>query len=109
MISKPFGPTGRGVPQVGQGSWNVPESGEAAEEAKRALRRGVELGMVHIDTAEMYGDGAAERLAGEAIADLPREQLFIVSKVLPLNASYKGTIAACDASLARMGLTYFDC
>ena len=109
MIVRPFGPLDREVPIVGQGTWNVPLRGERADEAKRALRRGVELGMVHIDTAEMYGDGGAERLAGEAIRGLPREQLFIVSKVLPSNASYDGTIRACEASLERIGTSYLDC
>jgi diketogulonate reductase-like aldo/keto reductase len=108
MISRPFGLTGRDVPVIGQGTWNTPTRGESAEEAKRALRRGVELGMVHIDTAEMYGDGASERLIGEAIRGLPREQLFLVSKVLPSNASYEGTIRACEASLKRMRVDYLD-
>ncbi|HEX3468825.1 MAG TPA: aldo/keto reductase [Candidatus Elarobacter sp.] len=109
MIARRFGPLDRTVPVVGQGSWNVPVRGERAEEAKRALRRGVELGMVHIDTAEMYGDGGAERVIGDAIRGLPREQLFIVSKVLPSNASYDGTIRACEASLKRLGTSYLDC
>ena len=109
MISRPFGPTGTDVPIIGQGTWNTPTRGAAAEEAKRALRRGVELGVVHIDTAEMYGDGASERLIGEAIRGLPREQLFLVSKVLPSNATYDGTIAACERSMKRMGVDYLDC
>ncbi len=109
MIARPFGPLDRSVPIVGQGTWNVPLRGERADEAKRALRRGVELGMVHIDTAEMYGDGGAERLVGEAIRGLPREQLFIVSKVLPSNATFEGTLRACDASLKRLGTSYLDC
>lgn len=109
MIARPFGPTGRNVPIIGQGTWNTPLRGERAEEAKRALRRGVELGMVHIDTAEMYGDGGSERLIGEAIRGLPREQLFIVSKVMPQNATYDGTIRACEAGLKRMRVDYFDC
>ncbi len=109
MITHQFGPTGRDVPVVGQGTWNVPLRGAAADEAKRALRRGVELGMVHLDTAEMYGDGGAEQLLGEAIRGLPREQLFIVSKVLPSNASYDGTIRACERSLERIGTEYLDC
>lgn len=108
MIVRPFGSTGRDVPIIGQGTWNVPQRGERADEAKRALRRGIELGMVHIDTAEMYGDGGAERLVGEAIRGLPREQLFIASKVLPSNASYDGTLRACDASLKRLGTSYLD-
>jgi diketogulonate reductase-like aldo/keto reductase len=109
MIVRPFGSTGRNVPILGQGTWNAPTRGARADEAKRALRRGVELGMVHVDTAEMYGDGAAERLLGEAIAGLPREQLFLVSKVLPSNATYEGTIRACEASLKRMRVDYLDC
>jgi diketogulonate reductase-like aldo/keto reductase len=109
MITHVFGATGRAVPVIGQGTWNVPLRGAAADEAKRALRRGVELGMVHIDSAEMYGDGGAERLAGEAIRDLPRERLFVVSKVLPSNASYAGTITACERSLERLGTEYLDC
>ena len=109
MIARPFGTTGRDVPIVGQGTWNMPVRGERAEEAKRAIRRGVELGMVHLDTAEMYGDGASERLLGEAIAGLPRERLFLVSKVLPSNATYDGTIRACEAALRRMRTDYLDC
>jgi diketogulonate reductase-like aldo/keto reductase len=109
MIVRAFGASGRDVPIVGQGTWNVPARGARADEAKRALRRGIELGMVHVDSAEMYGDGAAERLVGEAIAGLPREQLFLVSKVLPSNATYDGTIAACEASLERMRVDYLDC
>ncbi len=109
MIVRPFGATGRAVPIVGQGTWNVPTRGAGADAAKRALRRGIELGMVHVDTAEMYGDGAAERLVGEAIDGLPREQLFLVSKVLPSNATYDGTIRACEASLKRMRVDYLDC
>jgi len=108
VIVRPFGPTGRNVPIIGQGTWNIPVRGGPAEEAKRALRRGVELGMVHIDTAEMYGDGASERLIGEAIRGLPREELFIASKVLPSNASFQGTIRACEASLERLGTDYLD-
>ncbi len=97
------------MPVIGQGTWNVPLRGAAADEAKRALRRGVELGMVHLDSAEMYGDGGAEQLLGEAIRGLPREQLFLVSKVLPSNASYDGTIRACERSLERIGTDYLDC
>jgi diketogulonate reductase-like aldo/keto reductase len=109
VIERPFGPLDRSVPVVGQGTWNVPVRGARAEEAKRTLQRGVELGMVHIDTAEMYGDGAAEELVGEAIRGLPREQLFLVSKVLPTNATYAGTIRACEASLRRLRTDYLDC
>jgi diketogulonate reductase-like aldo/keto reductase len=109
VIARPFGRTGRDVPIIGQGTWNTPLRGARADEAKRALRRGVELGMVHIDTAEMYGDGGSEKLIGEAIRDLPREQLFLVSKVLPSNATFDGTIRTCEAALKRMRVDYLDC
>jgi diketogulonate reductase-like aldo/keto reductase len=109
VIRHAFGAGPVTVPKIGQGSWNLPLRGAAADEAKRALRRGVELGMTHIDTAEMYGDGGSEQLIGAAIADLPRDALFIVSKVLPSNASYAGTIKACEGSLRRLGCEYLDC
>ncbi len=108
MIAREFGTGFPSVPIIGQGTWNVPLRGQARDEAIGALRDGVKLGMVHIDTAEMYGDGGAESLVGEAIAGLPREQLFLVSKVLPSNASYDGTIKACHASMQRMGVEYLD-
>jgi len=103
-----FGPTDIRVCVVGQGSWDIPERGARAKEAQLALRRGIELGMTHLDTAEMYGSGAVEALLGKAIAGLPRERLFITSKVLPSNAGYAGTIAACERSLKRLGLDYLD-
>lgn len=108
MITKPFGPAGIEVATIGQGTWDMPENGAAREEAVRALQYGVELGMTHIDTAEMYGGGRVEEILGEAIAGIPREKLFLTSKVLPSNASYKGTIAACERSLYRMRIEYFD-
>jgi diketogulonate reductase-like aldo/keto reductase len=109
VLTRAFGRGGPGVPVIGQGTWNVPLRGSARAEAQRALRAGIELGMVHVDTAEMYGDGGAETFVGEAIAGLPRERLFLVSKVLPYNASYTGTLAACHASMKRMGVDYLDC
>jgi diketogulonate reductase-like aldo/keto reductase len=108
VIQRPFGPLQRSVPVIGQGTWNVPVRGVLADEAKRALRRGIELGMTHIDTAEMYGDGASERLIGEAIAGLPRDELFLVTKVLPSHATFAGTIRACEASLSRLRTDYLD-
>jgi diketogulonate reductase-like aldo/keto reductase len=72
-----------------------------------ALRLGIELGMTHIDTAEMYADGGAERVVSEAVAG-QRDRVFIASKVLPSNASYAGTIRACEASLRRLGIDYLD-
>jgi diketogulonate reductase-like aldo/keto reductase len=105
MEQRQFGSVGE-VPVVGQGTWNL-ELGER-DAAVAALRRGLELGMTHIDTAEMYGDGAAEELVAEAIAGR-RDQLFLVSKVLPQNASRAGTIAACEQSLTRLGTDHLDC
>jgi diketogulonate reductase-like aldo/keto reductase len=101
-----FGPTGRRVAGVGQGSWRAEETGAAAVIA--SLRRGIDLGMTHIDTAEMYGDGAAETLIGEAITGR-RDEVFLVSKVLPGNASRRGTVAACERSLARLKTDRLDC
>ena len=103
-----FGPTGLQLPVIGQGTWDIPESGAAVDEAKRAIRRGIALGMTHLDTAEMYGAGAVEAILGQAIAGIPREGLFVTSKVLPGNASRDATIAACERSLRRMKLDYLD-
>ena len=108
MKTKPFGPDGIAVPVIGQGTWDVPESGAGRDEAIAALRRGIELGLTHVDTAEMYGGGRVEEIVGEAIAGLPRESLFVTSKVLPSNASYDGTIAACERSLRRLRSDYVD-
>jgi diketogulonate reductase-like aldo/keto reductase len=101
-----FGPLQREVGIIGQGSWYI-EDGDPAV-AIAALRRGIDLGMTHIDTAEMYGDGAAEELVGDAIAGR-RDEVFLVSKVLPQNASRQGTKAACERSLANLGTDRLDC
>jgi diketogulonate reductase-like aldo/keto reductase len=106
MDQRPFGPTGREVAVIGQGTWYI-EQADAAM-AIAALRRGLDLGMNHIDTAEMYGSGAAEKLVGEAIAGR-RDEVFLVSKVLPHNASRNGTIAACERSLKRLQTDRLDC
>ena len=108
MQLKAFGGTGVALPVIGQGTWDLPENGARLDEAKRTLRRGVELGATHLDTAEMYGAGEVERILGDAIAGLPREKLFVTSKVLPSNASYDGTIAACERSLRRLRLDELD-
>jgi diketogulonate reductase-like aldo/keto reductase len=106
MESRQFGPTGHTVPVIGQGTWYI----EAAQrnEAIAALRTGLDRGMTHIDTAEMYGSGAAERIVGEAIAGR-RDEVYLVSKVLPHNASRSGTIAACEKSLSRLKTDRLDC
>lgn len=107
MKTREFGGTGMKVPVIGQGTWQLPEKGKDRERAIHALHRGIDLGMVHIDTAEMYGE--AELVIAEAIKDIPREKLFIVSKVLPSNASYPSTITALEKSLKRLGTDYLDC
>jgi diketogulonate reductase-like aldo/keto reductase len=101
-----FGSTGPRVAAVGQGSWRAEEADAALVVA--SLKRGIDLGMTHIDTAEMYGAGAAETLIGEAITGR-RDEVFLVSKVLPSNASRRGTIAACERSLARLKTDRLDC
>src|ERR1700722_6528880 len=101
-----FGPTGRNVSTIGQGTWNLERADRRS--AVATLGRGLDLGMNHIDTAEMYGGGAAEELIAEAIAGR-RDEVFLVSKVLPSNASRRGTVAACDRSLARLRTDRLDC
>jgi diketogulonate reductase-like aldo/keto reductase len=104
MSHRPFGRAGD-VPVIGQGTWKMEHDGRA--DAIAALRRGMDLGMTHIDTAELYGDGAVESLVGEAIAGR-RDGLFLVTKVLPWNASYEGTLRACESSLKRLGTDRLD-
>lgn len=94
------------VPVIGQGTWEMEI--DDRKEVITALRRGLDLGMTHIDTAEMYGDGKVEQIVGEAIAGR-REEVFLVSKVLPENASRRGTMAACERSLRRLRTDYLDC
>ena len=106
MERRHFGPSRREVPVIGQGTWYI-EDGERRT-VIAALRRGLDLGATHIDTAEMYGSGAAEEIVGEAIAGR-RNQVFLVSKVLPGNASRRGTIAACERSLAHLKTDRLDC
>jgi diketogulonate reductase-like aldo/keto reductase len=106
MEHRPFGSTKREVAIIGQGTWYIEQAD--SERAIGALRRGLDLGMTHIDTAEMYGSGAAETLVGEVIAGR-REEVFLVSKVLPHNASRNGTVAACERSLKRLKTDRLDC
>jgi diketogulonate reductase-like aldo/keto reductase len=104
MKHKKFGTTGHDVSVVGQGTWYI-DRGDR-KQAVAALRRGLDLGMTHIDTAEMYGD--AEVVIAEAIAGR-RDETYLVSKVLPSNASRRGTIAACERSLTRLKTDRLDC
>jgi diketogulonate reductase-like aldo/keto reductase len=101
---QPFGPGNPHVPVIGQGTWYI-DHGDR-KRAVAALRRGIDLGLTHIDTAEMYGD--AELVIADAMAGR-REEVFLVSKVLPSNASRRGTIAACERSLARLKTDRLDC
>jgi diketogulonate reductase-like aldo/keto reductase len=104
LRTQKFGTPGPLVPVIGQGTWYIDRGDRKA--AIAALRRGIELGMTHIDTAEMYGD--AELIIADAIAG-QREELFVVSKVLPSNASRRGTITACERSLQRLNTDWLDC
>jgi diketogulonate reductase-like aldo/keto reductase len=104
MERRPFEPTECDVSVIGQGTWYIDEGDRTS--AVAALRRGLDLGMNHIDTAEMYGD--AEQVVAEAIARR-RDEVFLVSKVLPSNASRSGTITACERSLARLRTDRLDC
>ncbi|HLW25351.1 MAG TPA: aldo/keto reductase [Steroidobacteraceae bacterium] len=103
--TRPFGSTRRPVPLVGQGTWRADEADRNTVLA--ALRRGLDLGLTHIDTAEMYGSGEAERIVAEAIAGR-RDEVFLVSKVLPHHASLRGTVSACEQSLARLKTDRLD-
>src|SRR3954468_7442 len=100
MELRAFGPTKREVAVVGQGTWYIDR------DAVATLQRGVDLGMTHIDTAEMYDD--AELVVAEAIKGR-RGEVFLVDKVLPQNASKKGTIVACERSLKRLATERIDC
>ncbi len=104
MRTRQFGPLGA-VPVLGLGTWNMERDDRAS--AIAAIRRAIELGMTHIDTAELYGRGKVEQLVGEAIAGV-RDRVFLVSKVMPSNATYDGTLRACEASLQRLGTDHLD-
>ena len=101
-----FGPTETRVPVIGQGTWY--DESVDPDEVADALSTGLDLGMTHIDTAEMYADGGAEEIVGRAIEGR-RDEVFLVSKVLPQHASREGTIASCEASLRRLGTDRLDC
>ncbi|WP_342378919.1 aldo/keto reductase [Myxococcus stipitatus] len=102
-----FGGTGKHVPVLGQGTWQM--EGDDHAEAIRSLRAGLDLGLTHVDTAELYGRGRVEELiVSEAIAGR-RNEVFLVSKVMPSNASYAGTLAACEKSLKKLRTDWLDC
>jgi diketogulonate reductase-like aldo/keto reductase len=95
------------VPALGQGTWRMGEDARLRKQEIAALRAGIDLGMSFVDTAEMYGDGATERLLGEALAGI-RDQVFLVSKVYPQNAGRGRIEKACEDSLKRLGTDYLD-
>ena len=101
-------PSGRKIPILGQGTWRMAENPAKRKMEISALRLGLDVGMSLIDTAEMYGEGAAEELIGEAIAGR-RAEVFLVSKVYPHNATQQGAIQACERSLRRLQTDYLDC
>src|SRR5215210_7512323 len=107
MFKRKFGWTDVEVPVIGQGTWMIEGDLETERLAVEALRLGLDLGLTHIDTAEMYGSGRVEEMVAKAI-DGRREEVFLVSKVLPSNASYEGTLRACRQSLRRLRTEWLD-
>lgn len=106
MRQRIFGAAGRPAAVLGQGTWQIERDARGA--AVAALRRGLDLGMTHLDTAEMYGDGEAEAIVAEAVAGR-RDEVFLVSKVLPQNASRSRMVKACERSLKRLKTDRLDC
>jgi len=106
MERREFGTAKRDVALVGQGSWYIEQGDRDA--AVAAMRAGIDAGMTHLDTAEMYGSGRSEQIVGEAIVGR-RDDVFLVSKLLPSNASRQGTIKACERSLDHLGADHLDC
>jgi diketogulonate reductase-like aldo/keto reductase len=108
LLKRKFGWTGVDVPVIGMGTWMIEGRSRAAESnAIDAVRVGLDLGMNHIDTAEMYGNGRVEELVAEAVNG-KRKEIFLVTKVLPTNASYEGTLNACKRSLKRLKTDIID-
>lgn len=101
-------PDGTRVPALGQGTWYMGDDPARRDQEIETLRTGIACGMTLIDTAEMYGEGAAERLVGEAISGYDRDTLFLVSKVYPHNAGRAHIFDSCKASLTRLGTDYLD-
>ncbi|GAB2837840.1 aldo/keto reductase [Pseudoduganella ginsengisoli] len=100
--------SGRAMPSLGLGTWNMGENDARRQQEIRALQSGLDLGMNLIDTAEMYGDGGAEEVVGEAIQGR-RDSVYLVSKVYPHNATVRGVQLACERSLQRLKTDYLDC
>jgi diketogulonate reductase-like aldo/keto reductase len=106
MELRPFGDPARRVPALGLGTWNLENDDRAS--AIAALQRGIDLGLTHVDTAEMYGSGRVEAIVGEALRGR-RDRVFLVSKVLPANATHEGTLRACERSLKQLATDRLDC
>src|SRR4051812_39344829 len=100
-------PNGKIVPAIGIGTWKMGEDASQRTAELTSLKRAIDLGMMLIDTAEMYGEGSAEELVGEAIRGR-RDQVFLVSKVYPHNAGRRAAVAACERSLRRLGVESID-
>ena len=107
MLKRKFGWTDLETAIIGQGTWMIEDGSDFESRAVQVLRLGMDLGMTHIDTAEMYGHGHTEELVAEAIAGR-RDEVFLASKVLPSNASYEGTLRACQRSLKRLKTEWLD-
>jgi diketogulonate reductase-like aldo/keto reductase len=105
MRTRPFGPLGIELPVIGLGTWHLDEADP--DEAREALRAGLDLGMLHVDTAEYYGS-AVEGMVGDVIAER-REEVFLVSKIMPNDATRRGTVRTCEKDLKRIGTEYLDC
>ncbi len=105
-----LGKTKEKIPIIGQGTWGINKfrSKEYYEQWKESLRKGIELGMTHIDTAEFYGYGTSEKIVGEVAKEYPRDFLFITSKLFPIHISKRSMLKAANNSLKRLGLKYFD-
>lgn len=106
MQTRNWGAGGPAVPRIGQGTWHLEDG--TVEPAVAALRRGLDLGMTHVDTAELYGSGRVEAIVGKALAGR-RDEVFLVSKVMPSNASREGTLRACERSLRHLSTDRLDC
>lgn len=105
MKTLPFGPTGVDVSIIGQGTWKLEH--DDPDEAIAALDAGLDAGMTHVDTAELYGNGHVEEMIAPIVRQR-RDEMFLVSKVLPSNSSFEGTMKACDRTLQRLGTDHLD-
>ncbi|MFX1315261.1 MAG: aldo/keto reductase [Promethearchaeota archaeon] len=105
-----LGNTREQIPVIGQGTWGIKSRKSKAyyEQWKKSLRRGIELGLTHIDTAEIYGSGTSEKVVGQIITEFGRDDLFIASKLFPMHLRYKSMKKAAYNSLKRLGIKYFD-